>query len=664
MTSSPPARHVAPDRVGRTRFLVGCCAAVAVAIAAVFVAGVRAPAAANPPSQPTVGSSAQLGSATPARVTPRPANGAPAVGHVWYIMLENSSFEENFGASAQNDPRTRYLAKTLPSQGALLTNYYGIAHPSTSNWIGAISGQPPSFGYAPSYWSHQWDPCDDGYGVHFCLGTQLNCPAFVPFQNVWSVRGDTPPRFRTTLNGVLTGQQGCVYPQQIETIADQLETQGLTWKAYLQGMNGSCQHPVLNSVDPTSLNLSHNIYETGENPFMYFRSVIDDVASCQQNDVPLGSMSNANGPGLAHDLSSAASTPNFSFIGLTMCDLGHNLCANGQGPKAKTAPCPIVSGARDNACLGQASSKLAQLIPAIQNSPAYQRGNGLIIINWDEASYFVGDRYSDDRSSNNEINQLGASGSPNDSRFGFRNGMCYPGRLGGVAGAALQLWARHKDHISPTFSCNQPATANTGDPGPGGDSTHNSGGGNSGAILLSPCIQAGTVSSTAYNHYALLRTLDDIFGLPHLGYASDQSPNMRSIGSDAFTRCRSATPTKPTISNGNLLIRNRALAVQGDGIVVTTSCTAATGKQCTGRITLKSNPRDAGGRFILGRRDYTQPGGTTQTVTVYLESRGMNLIHQRRVIPAIASAQVTTATGLSAPQSVALPIRANPGGRG
>ena len=98
--------------------------------------------------------------------------------------------------------------------------------------------------------------------------------------------------------------------------------------------------------------------------------------------------------------------------------------------------------------------------------------------------------------------------------------------------------------------------------------------------------------------------------------------------------------------------------------MVTTSCTAPIGRQCNGRITLKSNPRNARDRFILGRRDFTQRGGTTQAVTVYLSTRGMNYIHQGRVIPAIAAAQVTTGKGFSAPQTVALPIRANPGSRG
>ena len=45
------------------------------------------------------------------------------------------------------------------------------------------------------------------------------------------------------------------------------------------------------------------------------------------------------------------------------------------------------------------------------------------------------------------------------------------------------------------------------------------GGGDVGAVLLSPCIAPGTVSTVPYNHYTMLRSVEDIFGLPHLGYA-------------------------------------------------------------------------------------------------------------------------------------------------
>jgi phosphatidylinositol-3-phosphatase len=38
----------------------------------------------------------------------------------------------------------------------------------------------------------------------------------------------------------------------------------------------------------------------------------------------------------------------------------------------------------------------------------------------------------------------------------------------------------------------------------------------------------------AYNHYSMLRTIEDIFGLSHLGDAS--MPQVKSFGSDVFTK--------------------------------------------------------------------------------------------------------------------------------
>ncbi len=46
------------------------------------------------------------------------------------------------------------------------------------------------------------------------------------------------------------------------------------------------------------------------------------------------------------------------------------------------------------------------------------------------------------------------------------------------------------------------------------------GGGQVGALLISPFIKGGTVSQEPYNHFSLLRTIEDAFGLSHLGYAA------------------------------------------------------------------------------------------------------------------------------------------------
>src|SRR4051812_9608624 len=61
---------------------------------------------------------------------------APRIGHLFVIELENKGFDTTFGATAP-----AYLARTLPSQGALLTQYYATGHASLDNYITQVSGQ-------------------------------------------------------------------------------------------------------------------------------------------------------------------------------------------------------------------------------------------------------------------------------------------------------------------------------------------------------------------------------------------------------------------------------------------------------------------------------------------------------------------------------------------
>ncbi|HEY1486187.1 MAG TPA: alkaline phosphatase family protein, partial [Micromonosporaceae bacterium] len=83
------------------------------------------------------------------------------------------------------------------------------------------------------------------------------------------------------------------------------------------------------------------------------------------------------------------------------------------------------------------------------------------------------------------------------------------------------------------------------------------GGGDTGSVLISPLIKPGTTSSTFYNHYSWLRTMEDIFGvasghdhssLPvgtvsggidgegHLGFAAQ--PGLAPFGPDVFNNVR------------------------------------------------------------------------------------------------------------------------------
>ena len=59
------------------------------------------------------------------------------------------------------------------------------------------------------------------------------------------------------------------------------------------------------------------------------------------------------------------------------------------------------------------------------------------------------------------------------------------------------------------------------------------GGGRIGALVLSPFVRPGSTSSTPYNDYSLLRSIENLFTLPHLGYAAQ--PKLAAFGPDVWT---------------------------------------------------------------------------------------------------------------------------------
>lgn len=119
-----------------------------------------------------------------------------------------------------------------------------------------------------------------------------------------------------------------------------------------------------------------------------------------------------------------------------------------------------------------ADAFLKQWVPIILNSPAYQQ-DGVLIINFDEA----------DADSSGSIDASATSSEmagPNASLPGIK--------------------------------------------GPGG--------GRVGAVVLSRFVVPGTQNATEYNHYALLKSIENFFGFTYLGYA--QAGNLTAFGRDVF----------------------------------------------------------------------------------------------------------------------------------
>ena len=126
------------------------------------------------------------------------------------------------------------------------------------------------------------------------------------------------------------------------------------------------------------------------------------------------------------------------------------------------------------------------------------------------------------------------------------------------SGGLLAVVFDESDGSDASACCGEPAFP--GAPLTNGFITPGPGGGRTGAVLLSPFIDPGTIDTVAYNHFTLLRSVEDLFGLAHLGYAG--ASGLKSLGADAFT-CYAARPTARhgRLARGSLI----KLAVIGQG---------------------------------------------------------------------------------------------------
>jgi hypothetical protein len=338
--------------------------------------------------------------------TTQTTNEKTRYGHVFVVLLENKNESVTYSSTGP-----AYLNNVVKPAGVFVPGYYGTGHASLDNYISLISGQAPN------------------------VLTTADCPYYLNFVNT------------TTLAYGQAAGSGCVFPTNVPNIADQFRAANIPWRGYMEDMGndptreaGACGHPALNAQDLTqeaegpsaANNMLSDQYATRHNPFMYFHSIIDDQAYCQEHVV--------NASQLPIDLQSVATTPNYVFYTPNLCNDGHDSgCVSGQ-PGNYTG----------------INTEMQYLVPLITGSPAFKQ-DGLLVIIFDEADT------SDTSSCCGEM----------------------PGPL---------------------------------DPDPGEEG--GTGGGQVGAVFLSPFIAPGTTSTSAYNHYSLLASIEDIFGFSHIGYAT------------------------------------------------------------------------------------------------------------------------------------------------
>jgi hypothetical protein len=147
-----------------------------------------------------------------------------------------------------------------------------------------------------------------------------------------------------------------------------------------------------------------------------------------------------------------------------------NLCNDGHDPASA-----ICEGGH----LKSANRFLQNFLPAILASPAY-RQDGMLIITFDEAEV---------------------------------------GIISGKTGKRIDPKTTQAEGC-----CNEPSGPNVDLPGQVGP-----GGGRIGAVIVSRYVKPGSRNDTPYNHYSLLRGLEDLFGLDHLGYARLPGPSFDGV---------------------------------------------------------------------------------------------------------------------------------------
>jgi hypothetical protein len=480
-------------------------------------------AAATTPATPTNTSTTTPDNSGSAAVT------LPPIKHVFVVMLSGQGFNQSFGTTKGHP----YLSSTLRKQGELITEYYGVASSPLANEIALISGQGPT------------------------QDTALNCPVF-------STIAPTGSAASKQVIG-----DGCVYPQATESLPTQLADNGNTWRAYVQGIDQrpagqtkSCRYPNEGAADPNHVATPTDPYVTYLNPFVYFGALTTGT-QCTQDDVGLDK--------LAKDLRQEKTTANFSYIAPDACDDG--------------AETPCTTGAP--AGLAESDKFLKTVIPEITASPAYKHDGMIVVTfdqapqsgpNFDATSCCdqpafpnltaPSDMTAADTGTTGTGTTAGSTTStgsttpttdstPTTTSTSTTTTVAPTTPTDTVPTTPIDTTVTTTSPVAPpamtptttttqttatsttttaTNPCPTPTTT-TGTTGTTGTTSTTGttpagcpppgtppGGGQVGALVISRYVKADTADAAdTFNHFSLLKTIEDLFSLPNLGYAKDTS---------------------------------------------------------------------------------------------------------------------------------------------
>jgi phosphatidylinositol-3-phosphatase len=256
-------------------------------------------------------------------------------------------------------------------------------------------------------------------------------------------------------------------------LVDQLEENHIRWGAYMETMPSA-------GFTGTQYPANAALYVNKHNPFILFDDVRND-ASRRANIKPYSD--------LAGDLDSGAA-PNFVWITPNQChDMHGGVFVTVSGESVDGAPCPFGNtkdDANDAALKQKADAFVHGAVDTIMSSKAWT-GNSAIFIVTDE---------NDFNSANPDIDNWDSAAGCCDSPV-LPDGYRFQGSSGAYDGNVLDC------------------------PGDAKQCTY--GGGQIPAVIVTTHGARGYTSDQPYNHYSLLRTIEENWNLGYLENASDST---------------------------------------------------------------------------------------------------------------------------------------------
>jgi phosphatidylinositol-3-phosphatase len=327
--------------------------------------------------------------------------GVPHLKHVFFIMMENHGYTQIVG-----NPNAPFINDYM-KHANVATNYYGIGHPSSTNYLEAVGGS--NFGIRsdnPPDWHDM--TCTPNLMSGFTTTDYPSSPNVCPIYGT-GTDAATPsldltnecPSPDTTdpcPPGLVDLKGSLMIPAEQDisgkTIADQLAENGGTWKSYQESLpaagadnvdysdgfftNTSNIPSVLSGETQTLIDL----YAAKHDPFVYFQSVQEGY----NKGATLKNIVGFEGKGGLFDDLRSGNVPDFSFIAPNQCNDQHG--RGNAGPQCDYDPSDVGTQAGLNPALiylGDLAVK--NIVDAIHNSPAWRDGPAAIVLTWDENDY-------------------------------------------------------------------------------------------------------------------------------------------------------------------------------------------------------------------------------------------------------------------------------------